>query len=1004
MHIVIYAGGIPFDGKTIATKSLGGSESAAYYVAKELAIRGHQVVVFTDIKEGMECDEVNYIPIGERTPAKPMGTNWHFYCTNTPHDINIVQRVPHGFAWPIQSKMNLWWAHDIALKRSADPIMAQAWQVNRIMPVSNWFKEQIIEVWNPNQKIITPIHNGVDYSLFDEFELKDNSLPQPMNLADNSIVPRETTLIYSSRPERGLDNLVAPGGIMEALVEKAPHIKLVVCGYIHDVPEMAPLYKFLRERIDLLPNCEHIGALTKKDLVEFMCTKADIWCYPTQFEEVSCITAMEVMAAGLTIMTTNVGALPETIGDYPNAIIFNTSEGIDLQKFIDRLSSFNNKFRRIPKREHTWQRTVDEIEAIIADEFEKCQTTESLARHYLRNSDIIVLDKMHGDASWTGIPSEVIAQLPYYDFRHSQAEYAKHYADGTEEMYEGDKFQYETPIFINHPRFIQIAKEVEKLPAGSMIIDYGCAHGQFTNYLGKEFPDHTFLGIDVSPAAIKCAEDKMMEMELTNVMYVLDDWLALDNVEPPPKCDLIILGEILEHVPDPEYFMDIVRQVVGNVPVVITTPFGSWEQMSYEKEGEKRFHLHHFERSDLCDMFSHLDGFNIVCLPAGSAQTGELLGWYVTAFNLPKIPTNEEGHADMYSACLPIDYDRKIRETMPRQTVSFCAIVKDGENEIKKMLDSVQPYVDEIIIGVDRTTTDDTFEMISKYAPKNRAPRLIIQVFHIPSPLEIGFDEARNLTLAKASKEWILWCDADEELICGERLPKFLRNNGWDGYGIPQHHFAVEPLGVLSTDFPVRLFRNVPEVGFVGVVHEHPTLLADINKGVGFAWVAHELHFSHIGYPIESVRRLRFKRNIDLMARDRQKHPDRILGKFLWVRDLSLMCRFDLEENGGNVSPEMRQRAVMGLELWEKTLDEHKDHPQVVRMVKDHLEFYNTLTNVLDQGFEFKMKLASGLNGKTPQLEQMPELSARFLNKRHLDKFLSIVIDNEVKEYEQKYL
>ncbi|MEE8323009.1 MAG: glycosyltransferase family 4 protein, partial [Candidatus Bathyarchaeia archaeon] len=390
MHIVIYAGGIPFDGNTIKERSLGGSESAAYYVALELSARGHQVVVFTDCTEAKETDGVNYIPIGERTQEKPMGVSWHFYCENTPHEVNIVQRVPHGFAWPIQSKMNLWWAHDIALKRNAEPFMAQTWQVNRVLPVSKWFKEQIVECWNANPNIVTPIHNGVDYSLFDEFELKDNSLPQPEGATGlYSDEQKEINLIYSSRPERGLDNLVAPGGIMEQLLEKAPHVKLTVCGYEHPVPQLDGMYAFLRERIDQLSNCEHIGALTKRDLVEFMCTKADVWCYPTEFEEVSCITAMEAMAAGLSIITTNIGALPETLGDYPNAVIFDADKGVDIGKFVERLSTFNNKFRRKPNRPYPWARTVDEIEEIIRDEFASAQTTDNLSRHFLRNSDIV---------------------------------------------------------------------------------------------------------------------------------------------------------------------------------------------------------------------------------------------------------------------------------------------------------------------------------------------------------------------------------------------------------------------------------------------------------------------------------------------------------------------------------------------------------------------------------------------------------------------------------------
>ena len=983
MHIVIYASGIPFNGATINERSLGGSESAAYYVAKELAARGHRVIVFTESEEEGEWDGVKYLFIGDKTPQHPMGANWQFYCQNTPHDVNIIQRVPYGFAIPIQSKMNLWWAHDIALKRNGDANMAQTWQTNRIMPVSNWFKQQIIDSWGVNQRIITPIHNGVDYSLFEQFELKDNAVGEN----------KEITMMYCSRPERGLDNLVAPGGIMEQLLERAPHVKLKVCGYEHPVEALEGFYGFLRERIDQLPNCEHIGALTKNDLYEFMCKEADVWAYPTMFEEVSCITAMEAMAAGLTIFTTNIGALPETIGDYQNATIFDATDGIDISKFVDAIAGFNNVYRRKPRRNYTWSNTADEIEEIIEEEFQLAFDVDAVSRHYLRNSDIVALDKVI--ERWPDkVTQEVKDQIPFYDFRNDQQAYVKHYADGTEEMYDGPNFNYEPDEFQYHPRYQEIKKHLVDLPDGSRIIDYGCAHGQFTNFLAREMPQHTFIGVDCSPAAIKCANAKRDEWELTNVEFCLDDWLSGATKCLDEPVQVIILGEILEHVPDPGYFMDIVRRIVGDIPVIVTTPLGSWEQMSYEKEGEKRFHLHHFERQDLIEMFEHNDDFSVVCVVGGTMVTGEVLGWYVTTFKF----------TDGEQACKPIDYDRKIRETMPRQTVSFCAIIKNGGLHLPKLLNSIQPWIDELIIGVDEGTTDATREMLAHYTVKNRAPSLPVKFFDIPSPTEIGFDAARNLTIEKATKQWILWADVDEELICGERLPKYLRSNAWDGYGIPQHHFAVEPLGVLSTDFPVRLFRRDADIRFLGVVHEHPERVSKPNDGVGFAWVVHELHFAHHGYTTEPIRRERFNRNIELMARDREQNPGRILGKFLWIRDLALICRFELEQNGMLVSPEMRQKAEMGIALWEETLLKDHEHPQTVRMVRDHLEFYDTLVNVLDEGFVFKLKLSSGKFADAPQLDQVPELSARFRNKRHLDLFLSIVIDNEVCNYEDKYL
>jgi len=621
MHIVIHVGGIPFNGDTIKERSLGGSESAAYYVAKELVIKGHKVVVFTEHETGGLWDGVYYLPMGLRDQKNPLGSAWHFYCNNTPHDVNLIQRQPGAFSIPVQSKVNLWWAHDIALKRNADHNMAQTWGTDRILPVSNWFREQIIDCWDVNPDFITPIHNGVDYSLFEQFKLKDNSLAGDAYANDDvAEYVKPITMIYSSRPERGLDRLVMPGGIMEQLLEKAPHIKLLVCGYEHPVPQLDAFYNMLKERCEELSNVEPLGQLTKHELARLMCEEVDVWAYPTEFEEVSCITAMEAMAAGLYIMTTNTAALTETIGDYENCYMLGSQDQV-IEKFVERLSSFNNKFRRRPRRNYTWEKTAGEIEDIIEDILDEQADIDAKARHFLHYSDISMLDYMDAQAP---LPTVVAEEMKLYDFRFGQEVYAKHYADGTEEMYDGDAFHYEPPEFVNHPRYIQIAESVEKLKPGSAVIDYGCAHGHFTNYLAKQFSEIEFLGIDVSPAAIKCAENKKEEMELTNVSYALGDWLDAAYRNEKPICDLIILGEILEHVPDAGYFMDIVRGVVGDIDVVITTPFGPWEADSYVREYPKRFHLHHYERTDLDEMFGHHDDFGVICLPAGPNKIGEI--------------------------------------------------------------------------------------------------------------------------------------------------------------------------------------------------------------------------------------------------------------------------------------------------------------------------------------------------------------------------------------------
>ena len=71
-----------------------------------------------------------------------------------------------------------------------------------------------------------------------------------------------------------------------------------------------------------------------------------------------------------------------------------------------------------------------------------------------------------------------------------------------------------------------------------------------------------------------------------------------------------------------------------------------------------------------------------------------------------------------------------------------------------------------------------------------------------PSPLEIGFDAARNETLKKASGDWIMWIDADELLRYPERIGKYLCNSPFQGYSVKQNHFSSEPLQILFYKSP----------------------------------------------------------------------------------------------------------------------------------------------------------------------------------------------------------
>lgn len=160
-------------------------------------------------------------------------------------------------------------------------------------------------------------------------------------------------------------------------------------------------------------------------------------------------------------------------------------------------------------------------------------------------------------------------------------------------------------------------------------------------------------------------------------------------------------------------------------------------------------------------------------------------------------------------------------------TISLCMITKNEEKNLEKCLNSVKPITDEIII-VDTGSTDKTKEIAKKFTSK-------IYDFKWND----DFSEARNFSLQKATKEWVLVLDSDE-LIAKKDIDKvkkltenkeimaysFMRRNytnnssvsGWlpnDGLYVEGKDFA----GWYLTKI-IKLFWNKKEIRFEGIIHE----------------------------------------------------------------------------------------------------------------------------------------------------------------------------------------
>lgn len=970
MYIVLHCGGLPFNGDTIKTKSLGGSESAAYYMARALKDVGHHVILFTNSQETGTFDGVKYEWAGTINENHPLGERFSFYAENTPHDVCIIQRHPQAFARKLASKQNLLWLHDLALYRSKDVMIGQMWNVDKVLCVSEYHKNQVNKVYGIPLDRIVVVNNAVDHSLYD---------CEPVTLD-----PHKRHLIYSSRPERGLIELVKPGGIMERLQGEAIHLH--VCGYENTTAQMKDFYEYLWARCKELPNVTNHGALTKQELAALQkgCTA---WVYPTTFEEVSCITAMEAMCAGLPAIVSAVAALPETCKDSGTTLI-ELREGVpNFDTFCAAINEDDSSVWESAKaaqieaaNKFTWANSAGQLLECVRKTFADAANPTSLGNHFIRHSDIKPFESLHLQHGESAFTTNLLDEYREGYAFYRDNTYAKHYAD---------YYQYEKDRGVNYgpedvsgtSRFQAVANIVSELPAGACVLDYGCAHGHYTVALATRFPALTFIGADLAQSNVEIARKWAADAKLTNVKFIQveDPMFVMREIT---EVDLVIAAEVIEHVGNPQDYVDLLSSLLTkDGRMVITTPYGPWEAQGYRQHGYWRAHLHHFERSDIIEAFGHHPEFRIMAAPSGQSMFSSPLGSYIYTFAKPTEPSRE------------INVLRKTMQTMPDQTVSCCMIVKNAESDIQRCLNSVMPHVQEMVIGVDKTTNDQTRLIIAEMSVRN--PLVAFNVFEIASPIETGFDEARNTTINKASCDWVLWIDSDEVMVNGGAIAQFTRNSMYNGFAIRQHHMSHAPVAIIKMDLPCRLFRNRIGIKFFGKVHEHPEL--KMNDGLGPVMLLPSVEIVHHGYHDEDVRRKRFSRNLPLLARDRKENPDRILGKFLWLRDLAQSCQYEIEAGRLNKGA-VHARAEEGIKLWLDLLDSKN-----YRLVLDALPYYSTLVMLRGGGIDFSFAVNASWAGEA-KLSGVPQVEGHFADKAHALALMNALAADKLPEIERRYL
>ncbi len=977
----MFVAGLPFDGQTIPSgKSLGGSETASIQLAEELSRQGHRVTIFCNCEQVTEGPGgVLYSPIGwasGRQGGFPKG--FYDYIRSVPIDVCVVQRIPSMFQFETRSKVNLLWQHDLATKTGPSQFQPYCWNIDKILLVSEFMKRQYQEVHGGTSDMYHVTRNGIDLKLIDD-------APAPAR--------DRFRLTYTARPERGLDIMLR--AVLPRILEREPRAKLYVSRYTD--PNNLDFYNQLEAEMKRFGDrIEVLGNLGKQALYENY-KASRLYVYPSMFEEVSCITAMEVSACGGVFLGPWRAALPETVGGVcplvndEGVLVGLPDEPVDTglkpptERFVNAIADQAVKLMRDDAYYGNWQKkALARAKALswegVANDWvklahdtiaRKSGDPRRLVRHFLFNSDVVAARKYAETQTEKALEKSVDAYIDrYVPFMSRTIPLSQRptIAQFYEMRSGGDRANWQTAMYAEtEVRLQQLIHFIRpKVETGEIktLLDFGCAHGGYTKALTDAFPDLKVVGVDNSPSLIRCCNELKASGQCKHpdnmTFFIGDEDSYRGGMGGPDKFDCVVAMEVLEHLPDAEgAAVKLEKLCKAGGWTIFTVPSGHRERDELVSKNIPPVHVRSFDLHDLRDLFGKKPEQSVTSFSdlLEADMDHSFSCWFMVTYQADHKPIGA------------IDYERKFFLQGPRESLAVCVIAHNSEDVIHRCLRSVIRLADQVVVVDNGPSTDRTAEVAAEYTDDVRAGTnpfwcYTHTVVHPPEGIDpnacemAGFETPRNESAEGVWADWILWIDCDEQLLDPGNLPKYLRSNAYVGYAVQQHHISVDAAAAMKRDVPVRLYRNVPEMRFYGIVHEHAEL--GINKGIGpNVTVLPDINLHHDGYLVESIRRNRFKRNLRLLQCDRKKYPERLLGWFLYeIRDCQHMARYEMEQNGGLVTEKVMQLCQMTVNAYREKF--MKDN---MMMSEDALNYYSNALGVLNTGVDIAVSLEVGKAG-----------------------------------------
>ena len=331
-----------FDKSTYLDHGIGGSEYCVIKLSQQFSDNGHDVIVSGDVYTEY-IDGVSYVNMAD------LKSDQHFDVVIAINYINYIKFLEES---NITYDKSIFWMHNTeyypyyegnVLENDGLDYLSDE-RINKIVGVSEYHSDILKRKYPQVSRKITYIENAIDLEQIDAIR-----------------VPRiEDKFVYTSAADRGLQTLLK-------MWPEIKNIKPNATLYVATPPYGLEWYeKYVQE----LDDVHFLGSLSPTKLYETI-KSAEYWLYPSQYNETYCITALEMMACGVKIISTNTGNLKNLLNNRGAVVDSNGGESIITKTILDTLeftsarpelqSDYLNSARNYAESQ-TWERRYSEWE------------------------------------------------------------------------------------------------------------------------------------------------------------------------------------------------------------------------------------------------------------------------------------------------------------------------------------------------------------------------------------------------------------------------------------------------------------------------------------------------------------------------------------------------------------------------------------------------------------------------------------------------------------------